>query len=188
MSEPDRLKGPYVEMIEAQTRAYWNHLTTEYFERTGIRVPLLTEEDVRAFALSRTLPDGANAWLVYSLAVAGNIRSDIPAPEFRQLFAIVQAGNAALQLKPQPIEILTAIEALRSAPRRPGPPPTGIDMARVRRALVEWPSAWPPTQPAFANLSLGGLTDRRLRQILHAARTSWQAELRVAEQQRASST
>lgn len=55
---------------------------------------------------------------------------------------------------------------------REGPPPDGLDIATIRAALRDWTGEWPPPQDQIT-----GYTGRRVRQVLHEARTSWQAEV-----------
>ena len=186
----DELTGPYFDEIRALVNEHRNDLIQRYKERYGVTVPVLTRQQVREAALKSESSTGTDWWLTVALGIVSAFRPDLDPLELRRVFSLVRRGDPTLQLNPQPIEILTAIEALRPpVPRRKsGPPRSGtVDITQVRRALIEWPVAWPPTQPTFANLSLGGLTDRRLRQILRAAETSWEKELREAEQQRGTS-
>ena len=64
----------------------------------------------------------------------------------------------------------------------------GLDIVQVRHELVGWRGEWPPPQPTFCDLALGGITDRRLRQVLSDAETTWNAERRLAEITRGGST
>jgi len=57
--------------------------------------------------------------------------------------------------------------------------PAVIDsIARVRDALDSWSGEWPPTQEALSEAL--GIGERRLRQVLAAAKTSWAAEITAA--------
>jgi hypothetical protein len=80
--------------------------------------------------------------------------------------------------------------ATRSAGLTRGGPPKalGPGIANVRAALEAWAADWPPTEAGFTETATGpvrGISDRRLRQILRAAGTTWQTELAAAERRRA---
>ena len=84
---------------------------------------------------------------------------------------------------------LAAARRVVSEASRDGPTlGLGLDIIQVRHELVGWWGEWPPPQTTFCDLALGGITDRRLRQVLHDAKTTWNSELRLAEITRGGST
>jgi hypothetical protein len=142
------LDGPYVDFIRAESTRYWNDLAKEYKNRNGETVPLLTEDDVRDFALRHNLKAGHDRWLAASHAVAASYRTDLRREEFQRLVALAATQDRALRLRPQPIEILVAIEAIRppdrasqrqsveiTPTRRRGRP--GWDIETYRKHLAE---------------------------------------------------
>lgn len=187
----NELDGPYFDERRAQFSEHITELTERYEEKYGVTVPVINRQQVRETALKSDLPPGTNWWLEVALAIASAQRRDLDRSEFQRVFALATRGDLTFELNPQPIQILTAMAAVRPPKRRrkTGPPPSDtVNIDQVRSALAAWRGAWPPTQQTFANLSLGGLGDRRLRQILHQAETSWERELELGEQQRAASS
>lgn len=66
-------------------------------------------------------------------------------------------------------------------PSSPGGPPPGLglDIEVIRSALRDWAYDWPPTQAELTDYS-----DRRVRQVLGEAGSTWQDEIDAAEEQR----
>lgn len=62
-----------------------------------------------------------------------------------------------------------ALSGVRGDP----PPVAALTVVRIVDELMAWSGDWPPPQDAFAPDALG-VTDRRLRQVLRNAGTSWQ--------------
>jgi hypothetical protein len=75
---------------------------------------------------------------------------------------------------------------LRAATRGGPPPAYGLDIDRIRAALVAWPTnrEWPPSQLNLCQSAFDGISERRLRQVMHDAHTGWKAELRRAATKR----
>lgn len=59
----------------------------------------------------------------------------------------------------------------------------GLTSDEVLRALVDWQGPFPPSQDDLARVGLS-VTDRRVRQVLRAAGTTWSALLEDAQARR----
>ena len=132
-ANPDPLDGPYVDFIRAETRGRWEDLTAAYAARTGHTVPLLTDAVVREFADRNHVPPGSQ-WLTASLSYAAAYRRDLRPEEFQRLLALVSRDDLSLQLQPQPIEILDAIDSIRPAPAMAIKPPVTVPTIKPIRS------------------------------------------------------
>lgn len=117
---------------------------------------------------------------VLALREARARRTDLSESEWRQLVLLVYHGLSEQQ-RQNPTALLSALAAIRSPTG--GSPFGGLTVAQIADALVSWSGDWPPTQDDFAPGALA-VTDRRLRQVLGDAGTSWGAVIADARLRR----
>jgi hypothetical protein len=92
----------------------------------------------------------------------------------RKLMAHFGSDAAAPQIDSDaPADLRAVLNRAWRARKPTGPlPGDGLDIAAIRTALREWEGPWPPAQE-----QISGLTARRVRQVLHDAETTWEAEV-----------
>lgn len=127
---------------------------------------------------------------VVALREARALRPDISQAEWEKWVLLLYAGLSEHQRQDR-AGLLAAIAAHRPrvvsrSDRRPagGPAPgDGVTVGRIVDGLRGWSGEWPPSQNNFATTALG-VTDRRLRQVLGSADTTWRAVLKKARARR----
>jgi hypothetical protein len=98
----------------------------------------------------------------------------------RRLSRAKGADREAIDLEIDKLVAKERARQLESQRSRGGPPSgLGLTIEAIRTALREWPDGWPPTQVGLTDYS-----DRRVRQELEAAHTTWNNELAAAEVER----
>jgi len=117
---------------------------------------------------------------VLALREARDVRRDLSEAEWQQSVLLVYNGLSQRQQQ-SASELLSAIAAVR--------PPTGgslfggLTIDRIVEALTSWSGDWPPSQDDFAATALR-LSDRRMRQVLRGAGTTWRAVIEEARVRR----
>lgn len=104
-----------------------DELTRRYEDRFGVHVERLTNEQVVVYGKEHEVVPGLNVWLLKSLDLAHETRSDLTSEEFLRLFRICAANDSDLLVRPQPIEILAAVALLH--------PPADSTMGSPQRNL-----------------------------------------------------
>lgn len=128
---------------------------------------------------------------VAALREARARRPDISEAEWEKWVLLLYPGLSEHQRQDR-AGLLAAITAHRPprvasrSDRRPagGPAPgDGLTVRRIVDGLTSWSGEWPPSQNNFATTALV-VTDRRLRQVLGSADTTWRAVLEEARARR----
>ncbi len=104
-------------------------------------------------------------------------RADLSQAEWEQCVLLLYSSIGEHQ-RQNPAELLSAIAALRPAPGEFAPG-NGLTVRRIVDRLTGWTGDFPPPQDDFA-LDALGVTDRRVRQVLGRAHTTWRAVIEEA--------